>query len=275
MSRRNFSIFNFTFLDWMVGFLGCVIIQLLLAQKGIEQRPCPSIHFIASNAHIDTASKVIYSMLDAETIRRLQIGDSMILVAVDFKMLPSDTIFINPTVVYPPGKGGSGKPIDTTIPPPKDTISPPKPIIYPSVDGYINFVIKHESADDDFRLLVQHNKDLLADKKSAGFFRKNKIVHSTIKFSDPNRILKHYYFGEKVTQLNKVVPGTYQIYVQYRGHKKDKNKKEEIAKLYCMSKEKATSNRVFEIRIPKSKNEKERILVKTVTVLEDGTIIYK
>lgn len=259
MNRRSISIFNFSFLDWMVGFLGCVIIQLLLAQKSVEQRPCPALP-VKVYAYLDTIRGITWAVNPEDIYRAIRNKDSVLAVIVGIKSFPADTVRIcseKPPPIVITGGGSSGNGGQPIILPPC--------LNCPTYPGLVNFSIEYENPDDRFYLYAKKGNTLIGSDKIPSI---PGVEVLWIKAGKKATV------GQRIVQNSKIVPGIYEIYAQYWGNRMDRKVQQGSASLYFMSKLKPGSNTSMTLTLPKAKRARDLTPVVKIQVEADGTLQY-
>lgn len=273
MNRRSFTIFNFSFLDWMVGFLGCVIIQLLLAQKSVEQRPALNLRKVVY-AYIDTVKGITWGYSPEDLYHPIQSGDSLLAVTLEYKSLPVDTIgqsIAIQTPVGPPSKQ------DTSVKPPptpEDTARPEPCPNCPSYPGLVNIAVEYDNPDDRFYLYAKAKNG----RHYIGFDVKRYDSDYGLSWVPilSSRNGRRINIGERIVQQEKIIPGEFEIYIQYWGNRTNRQNKQSQAIIRFTSKLQPGSNTFFKLDLSKAKGATDRTLVARVRVNSDGTLqIFK
>ena len=226
--------FNLAFLDLITGALGAVIFLFIITPKGGSSAATTSQVVM----YVDTAQMKVFGSLD-DSLRTKQVGDTLMTVLVDYKNFPKPEkrkveekkIDFNQPKARPVAV--VSKPVDR-----KPTPAPPKPEKKPvpitegpkqsevftgdapSVPCKVSFELNWKNQADNVDLFVCKGGECVY-----GGRKRVKGVGEWDSGKSRNRL-----FGndlrtnqESVRQFNEVIPGTYDIYAQFKQSKAGNN----------------------------------------------------
>lgn len=248
MSRRKAELFNLSFLDLLTSALGAVIFLFIITPKG----GAPAATVQQAAVYIDTADMKVFGALH-DSLRHKRVGDTLFAVLVDYRDMPEEQkqqAYIPPPrqqapeqVTIPqerssrpepkkeePPKADNVKDVkkpETSKPEPKpESPQPaPEPRTYkgdaPSVPCLVSFEVSWRSAEDNVDLFVCKGGDCVY-----GGRKKDNNIGQWDSGKSRNRL-----FGsdlrtnqEAVRQFDKVLPGEYKLYAQYKESGKNRSK---------------------------------------------------
>ncbi len=169
----------------------------------------------------------------------------------------------------------SSKPL-TINPPSSCSGSPPAPgPATPEAPGMVNFYANWEDPTDKVNIYVKKGSAWVYGGRTSdpriGEFSEFQSKTSAWKKKNTN--------VETVRQLQTFIPGTYQVYLHYKGNKNpQKNKTEVPVTLWLLNKKHPGDSRRFDYKIPFSKKGPKNggvQLLKTVEITPDGKFIIR
>lgn len=242
MARRKTQLFNLSFLDLLSGALGAIIFLFIITPKG--GAPAAKVQQVAM--YFDTTQMQIFGSLH-DSLQHKQVGDTLFTILVDYKQLekpekekPARLAVIREqlpkptrsTQPKPKPKEETKKP-EKVIEKPKEEKKPipkkeetkkesstPSTATYtgsaPSVPCKVSFEINWPSSEDNVDLFICKGRSCVYGGK-----KKNKSIGQWDSGKSRNRL-----FGndlrtnqEAVRQFDKIVPGEYKIYAQFKESK--------------------------------------------------------
>ena len=246
MSRRKAELFNLSFLDLLTSALGAVIFLFIITPKG----GAPAAEVQQAAVYIDTSQMKIFGSLH-DSLRNKRVGDTLFAVLVDYKNMPEEEkrqAYTPPPPEPEPVKISrpqDSKPAPTPEKPakednvkdvkkpeaekPKTPADPkqpaPEPRTYkgdaPSVPCLVSFEVSWRSAEDNVDLYVCKGGDCVY-----GGRKKDNNIGQWDSGKSRNRL-----FGndlrtnqEAVRQFDKIIPGEYKLYAQYKESDKNRSK---------------------------------------------------
>jgi hypothetical protein len=240
MARREFQPFNLSLLDLLTSALGAIIFLFIITPKG-GAPPAPTQQIAA---YIDTVEHQVFGLIP-DSLRDRQIGDTLRIVLVDYKNFPKEQPQPKPVAEQPkPVPVRNTESPRTERPEPRepqpkveektperqapvavnpDVQSPPKPPVYrgdaPSVPCVVSFEIKWLDAGDNVDLFVCKDGDCVygGRKRDYGIGQWDSGKSRNRLFGNDLRTNQ-----EAVRQFDKIVPGTYQIYAQFKNSEKER-----------------------------------------------------
>jgi len=301
MSRRTKQLFSLSLLDLLTSALGAIIFLFIITPKGGES----AAKVRQAMVYFDTTQMKIYGDLPDSLLLK-SAGDTLHTVLVAFKDLPKEkpqkkfayneprpkpirqpkpkpetqkpkvnqSPAIPPVTMSEPKK----KPIPTPeLPKPKPkppTKKPdPKPPVYkgdaPSVPCQVSFEINWPSKEDNIDLYVCRGNTCVyggrkKDKK-VGYWdsgkSRNKIFGNDLRTNQ-----------EAVRQFDKIIPGEYNIYAQFKDSKASRTAVTVNGLIYIKGEDNVERGEDFRKKLQRGKG---RTLLATVILKEDGTYILK
>ncbi|MCB0547998.1 MAG: hypothetical protein KDD19_10470 [Phaeodactylibacter sp.] len=248
MSRRKPELFNLSFLDLLTSALGAVIFLFIITPKG----GAPAAKVQQAAVYIDTAQMQVFGALH-DSLRHKRVGDTLFAVLVDYRNMPKEEkpqAYVPPTRQQVPEQiktpqERSSRPEPKKEAPPKndnannvkkpepeknkapsDSPQPaPEPRTYrgdaPSVPCNVSFEVSWRSAEDNIDLFVCKGGDCVY-----GGRKKDNNIGQWDSGKSRNRL-----FGndlrtnqEAVRQFDKIVPGEYKLYAQFKESDKNRTK---------------------------------------------------
>ena len=295
MARRKNQLFNLSFLDLLTSALGAIIFLFIITPKG----GVSAADVRQATVYIDTAQMKIFGELH-DSLRFKRVGDTLLTVLVDYKTMPVEQKEPKPVLASrerPPERPKryepTEKPKAPKVPEKKEEVKPekkepklpeptkepsvktetPKPPVYkgdaPSVPSKVSFEINWQSAEDNIDLFVcKGNNCVYGGRKN------DKRIGQWDSGKSRNRL-----FGndlrtnlEAVRQFDSIIPGEYKIYAQYKESKRNRAALTVDGLIYTRGKGKIERGESFSKRL---KLGGDRVLLGTVTLLEDGNYKFK
>ncbi|MEL6923217.1 MAG: hypothetical protein AAFO94_04145 [Bacteroidota bacterium] len=307
MSRRTKQLFSLSLLDLLTSALGAIIFLFIITPKGGES----AAKVRQAMVYFDTTQMKIHGELPDSLLSKSE-GDTLYTVLLAYKDLPKEKKqpekkFVynerrvipkkekpkvekpkpappqpKPPVNKPPEKPAT-KPVEKPKPKPtpkveseptkiKDT-APTKPPSYtgdaPSVPAAVSFEINWPSKDDNVDLFVCKGRDCVY-----GGNKREKTVGQWDSGKSRNRI-----FGndlrtnqEAVRQFDRIIPGEYKLYAQFKDSKRNSNSIRIKGLVYTKNDKLEQRGESF---IQKLDISKGRTLIATITLKEDGSYVLK
>lgn len=294
MARRKTQLFNLSFLDLLSGALGAIIFLFIITPKG--GAPAAKVQQVAM--YFDTTEMKIFGSLH-DSLHNKQVGDTLFTILVDYKQLekpekekparlavikeriPKPTRSAQPKpapkvekkvpekVVEKP-KVEEKKPIPKKEEPKKENPTPSNATYKgsaPSVPCKVSFEINWPSSEDNVDLFIcKGNSCVYGGKK------KNKSIGQWDSGKSRNRL-----FGndlrtnqEAVRQFDKIVPGEYKIYAQFKESKAKRNSVAIKGLIYTNGSGGEKGDTFFKTL----KLSKERVLIGTVRLEANGNFKF-
>lgn len=224
MARREVQFFNLSFLDVLSGALGAVIFMFIITPKGGK----PAAQSQQISMSFDTVHKQVWGLM-ADSLLEKKTGDTLFAIVVDYKKLPTiescppcpkcppqikenQIIKSNPYVKETPVAVAENA-LPQEIKSSKFKGDPP------SVPCKVSFEVKWKDLDD--------NVDFFVCKGSNCVYGARKR-DQTIGFWDSGKS-KNRIFGddlrttmEAVRQFEKIIPGEYKLFAQFKSSLKSK-----------------------------------------------------
>ena len=292
MARRNTELFSLSMLDLLTGALGAIIFLFIITPKGEGAAPAVEQQAVV---YFDTLQMKIHGALPDSLLAKRN-GDSLLVVLKDYKNLPKKEK--SPYKVLAKNESKSPKPSthrsSTNVEQPKPKQVPKtkstQPVKKtevkkgtqqksdsksqktekestkfkgspPSVPAAVSFEINWVDKDDNVDLIVC--KD---GKCVYGGQKRNKKIGQWDSGKSRNRL-----FGndlrtnqEAVRQYDDIIPGTYQIYAQFKESKKNKTSTTIKGLIYTKNAKSQERGEYFSRSLPITTN---RILIGTVQLL--------
>ena len=244
MSRRKAELFNLSFLDLLTSALGAVIFLFIITPKG----GAPAAKVQQAAVYIDTSQMKVFGALH-DSLRHKRVGDTLFAVLVDYKDMPED---VKPQAYIPPprqqvpeevkaAKSRSSEPApqkkednapavkkpepEKPKPAPEPPQPAPAPRTYkgdaPSVPCKVSFEVSWRSVEDNVDFFVCKGGDCVY-----GGRKKDNNIGQWDSGKSRNRL-----FGndlrtnqEAVRQFDKIIPGEYKLYAQFKESDKNRSK---------------------------------------------------
>lgn len=295
MSRRTKQLFSLSLLDLLTSALGAVIFLFIITPKGGESPTTAR----QAMVYFDTTQMKIYGDLPDSLLAK-EAGDTLYTVLLAYKDLPKPEKVPEGKYVYneprpKPVAEPKAKPQKASTPSaPKTRVNKPspkretqpnkkaepvkktpekKPPTYkgdaPSVPAKVSFEIQWASKDDNVDLYVCRGSSCVYGGK-----KKDNRVGQWDSGKSRNRI-----FGndlrtnqEAVRQFDKIIPGEYKIYGEFKESKKNASRVTIKGLVYTKNDKNVERGENFTTRLQKGKG---RVLLATVTIKKDGTYILK
>lgn len=292
MARRKTSLFNLSFLDVLTSALGAIIFLFIITPKGGGETAAKVRQALV---YFDTAQMKIHGDLHDSLLSK-RAGDTLFTVLLDYKMLPGTEeprrrIFaFNERREEPkPERPVEEKEIEmseksektekpeekqpTPDPVPAALAEKPKPPVYrgdaPSVPCLVSFEISWPSRDDNVDLFI-----CKGDGCVYGGRKRDRDIGEWDSGKSRNRL-----FGndlrtnqEAVRQFDRIIPGDYKIYAEFKDSKKNKESLVIKGLLYTQDKDGNERGEAFTKLL---KLGAERSLIGTVTLRPDGTYEFR
>lgn len=303
MSRRTKQLFSLSLLDLLTSALGAVIFLFIITPKG----GASAAQARQAMVYFDTTQMKIHGELPDSLLSKME-GDTMQMVLLAYKDLPivkqpkpvkkytynearpkpvtkpepksKPTPVTKPEPVKKPAPvvtkpEEEPKPAPAPKPePPKEKPTTPKPPAYkgdaPSVPANVSFEVNWDDKDNNVDLIVCKGKDCVY-----GGRKKDKRIGQWDSGKSRNRI-----FGndlrttqEAVRQFDKIIPGEYKIYLNYKNSKKDQATVNVKGLIY--TKDPKTRKERGEAFYQKLRIGDNRIHVATVIIKADGSYTLK
>lgn len=297
MARRKNQLFNLSFLDLLTSALGAIIFLFIITPKG----GMSAADVRQATVYIDTTNLKIFGELD-DSLKYKRVGDTLLTVLVDYKSMPVEKkeepkkiLASNEKPTKPPKRY---EPVEST-PKPKPTVpkkkevkptkketkvpetkketpvksETPKPPTYkgdaPSVPSKVSFEINWQSADDNIDLYVCKGRNCVY-----GGRKNDKRIGQWDSGKSRNRL-----FGndlrtnlEAVRQFDNIIPGEYKIYASFKESKRNRAAVTVDGLVYTRGKDNIERGESFSKRLTRGK---DRVLLGTVTLLENGNYKFK
>ncbi len=296
MSRRKAELFNLSFLDLLTSALGAVIFLFIITPKG----GAPAAKVQQAAIYIDTAEMKVFGSLH-DSLRHKQVGDTLFAVLVDYRSMPKEAepiAYIPPRpqpapekVVLPPDR--SSRPPDyNKEPEQKDNVkdvkkpapaapspapeSPkqpaPEPRTYkgdaPSVPCLASFEINWRNAEDNVDLFVCKGGDCVyggrKNDKNIGQWdsgkSRNRLFGSDLRTNQ-----------EAVRQFDRIVPGEYKLYAQYKESTKNRSKVIVNGLIYTKDQQNREQGESFTTSLNLGS---PRVLLGTIVLQENGNFKF-
>ena len=280
MARRTNQVFNLSFLDLVTGALGAVIFLFVITPKGGSS--APDVNQVVM--YMDTTQMKLFGTLD-DSLKTKRVGDTLFTVLVDYKDFPKvqERKVEKPADIPVPVAVRDPKPappipkvkveeVEKPKEDPKETINETSgqknsPLFTgdaPSVPCKVSFEVSWLDEADNVDFFVCKGKDCVY-----GGRKKNRSIGNWDSGKSRNRL-----FGndlrtnqESVRQFDKILPGEYKLYAQFKESKK--TNKTVIIKGLIFTKDASRQQRgeTFTKTLPLGKN---RILLGTVRLKADG-----
>ena len=298
MTRRTQQLFSLSLLDLLTSALGAVIFLFIITPKGGES---PA-QVRQASVFFDTTQMKIYGNLPDSLLTK-SAGDTLLSVLVAYKDLPrpkqekpqkkyvyneprpkpkpepkEEKQVNKPPVTKPiPKPEPTPKPKEPTPKPsevkPDPTPAPPKPVRYrgnaPSVPCAVSFEISWPSKEENVDLFVCRGND-----RVYGGRKKDNDVGQWDSGKSRNRL-----FGndlrtnqEAVRQFDKIIPGEYKLYVQFKDSNRNKTSVKVSGLIYTKAEDGQERGEAFTrtLRIGDSRSH-----VGTVILKADGSYVFK
>ncbi len=296
MPRRNTELFSLSMLDLLTGALGAIIFLFIITPKGEGAVPAMAQHAVV---YFDTLEMKMYGTLPDSLLAKTN-GDSLLVVLKEYKNLPKKenspykVLASNEAKLPKPSPrkqtADVAKPKPKQVPKTKSTPPTKKPPVKkgtlnktdsksqksekestkfkgspPSVPAAVSFEINWADKNDNVDLIVcKDGKCVYGGKKRI------KDVGQWDSGKSRNRL-----FGndlrtnqEAVRQYDKIIPGQYQIYAQFKESKKNKKTTTIKGLIYTKNAKSQERGEHFTRSLPITTN---RFLIGTVQLKADGT----
>lgn len=297
MARRKNQLFNLSFLDLLTSALGAIIFLFIITPKGGQS----AADVRQATVYIDTTQMKIFGDLD-DSLRFKRVGDTLLTVLVDYKTMPVENkepkkiLASNERPPEPPKRY-------EPIPAPKPTKVPekkieqpkpekkeekkipetkdktpvkaetPKPPTYkgdaPSVPSSVSFEVSWQNKDDNIDLFVCKGRNCVY-----GGRKNDKKIGQWDSGKSRNRL-----FGndlrtnmEAVRQFDKILPGEYKIYAQYKESKRNRAAVTVDGLIYTKDENNVQRGESFSKRL---KLGADRVLLGTVILQANGNYKFK
>jgi hypothetical protein len=298
MSRRTTQLFSLSLLDLLTSALGAIIFLFIITPKGGE----PAAKVQQAMVYFDTTQMKIYGDLDDSLLTK-SAGDTLFTVLVAYKDLPKPVkepekkyvydeprpkpqptpIPENKPVNQPPKPTPTKQPTPQPTPPKKEeppkktepTKEPPaqKPPEYkgdaPSVPCLVSFEVQWGSKTDNVDLFVCKGNSCVY-----GGNKKDNQIGQWDSGKSRNRV-----FGndlrtnqEAVRQFDKLIPGEYKIYADFKESDTNRKTVQVIGLVYTKDESGLQRGEKFSQKLELGKG---RTLLATVTIKQDGSYILK
>ena len=296
MSRRESQPFNLSLLDLLTSALGAVIFLFIITPKG----GAPPAETQQMGVFVDTAQRKVFGLMPDSLVGK-QIGDTLRIVLVDYKQFPEDQpkpklVVQQPPAPTPdrataappvekpekqePGKKAEpdvtvAKPADQAkpeVPTPAPTPAPPTPPVYkgdaPSVPCLVSFEIRWADVADNVDLFVckdgicvygGHKRDRAVGEWDSGKSR-NRLFGNDLRTNQ-----------EAVRQFDKIQPGEYLLYAQFKNSDKNHTSLNLTGLIYTKSPTGQERGTDFSKPLTPTK---DRVLLGKVVLKEDGNFSF-
>lgn len=297
MSRRTNQLFSLSLLDLLTSALGAIIFLFIITPKG----GASASKVRQAMVYFDTTQMKIHGQLPDSLLTKMA-GDTMQMVLLAYKDLPQikqpkpekkytyneprpkpakepkprpKPVVIEKPVPEPkPKEEPKKQPTPKPDPPKKAEPEKTKPPVYrgdaPSVPANVSFEVNWSDKEDNIDLFVCKGNDCVY-----GGRKKDKKIGQWDSGKSRNRI-----FGndlrtnqEAVRQFDKIIPGEYEIYVQFKNSKKNSTTVDINGLIY--TKDPKTRKERGEAFSRTLKLGDGRILVGTVILKADGSYTIK
>ncbi|MCB0580168.1 MAG: hypothetical protein KDD10_12775 [Phaeodactylibacter sp.] len=290
MSRRKAELFNLSFLDLLTSALGAVIFLFIITPKG----GAPAAKVQQAAVYIDTAQMKVFGSLH-DSLRHKTVGDTLFAVLVDYKNMPREE---KPQAYVPPPRQEVPEqvkaPQDRSSQPPAPKNEPkkeanvpdvkkpepekpkpaepkepaPEPRTYkgdaPSVPCVVSFEVNWRSAEDNVDLYVCKGGDCVY-----GGRKRDDKIGQWDSGKSRNRL-----FGndlrtnqEAVRQFDKIIPGEYKLYAQYKESAKNRTTLNLSGLIYTKNSQNQEQGDSFSMSLTLGG---PRVLLGTVVLQENG-----
>lgn len=294
MSRRTIQLFNLSLLDLLTSALGAVIFLFIITPKG----GAPPSETQQAGVYLDTAQNRVFGLLP-DSLQGKQIGDTLRIVLVDYKKFPEEApkqrVVIREPSVPAPDRAANIPPVvspekkepekkepeekpETTVPSPpvaeptKPEEKTPPPPVYrgdaPSVPCLVSFEVNWADPGDNVDLFVckggicvygGRKRDRSVGEWDSGKSR-NRLFGNDLRTNQ-----------EAVRQFDKILPGEYLLYAQF----KDSEKKRSSLTLNGLIYTKSTTGQERGTAFTKALSpSKDRMLLGKVVLGADGNFTF-
>ena len=297
MKRRDIELFNLSFLDILSGALGAVLFLFIVVPKGDGEAPAAEPQLMVK---YDTIQKKYFGDIPDSLIDK-RVGDTLLAIVFDYDKMPNEIKC--PEQKPCPDNSSLSRSVkrleksirvkDAEISRLKSELNlktkqvasasktkpTPTPTIrestrykgdLPSVPCKLSIEAKWQNIDN--------NVDLFVCKEGSCVFG-GKRKNSTIGFWDSGKSKTSFWGGdlrttqEAVRQFDEIIPGDYEIYVQYKNAKEEPEAGITVNMLIYTNPEGAPENgKTLDVYVPFDEN--ERLSIGSLTVNEDGTFNF-
>jgi len=292
MARRNPELFNLSFLDLLTSALGAVIFLFIITPKG----GAPAATVQQAAVYIDTAQMQVFGSLH-DSLRHKRVGDTLFAVLVDYKNMPKEAA----PIAYAPPRP---QPVPEQVRAPQDRSSrptanekgpekndnandvkkpepakpapvpespkqpAPEPRTYkgdaPSVPCKVSFEVSWRNTDDNIDLFVCKGGDCVyggrKNDRNIGQWdsgkSRNRLFGSDLRTNQ-----------EAVRQFDKIVPGEYKLYAQFKESEKNRPKVTVNGLIYTKDEQNREQGDSFTTSLTLGS---PRVLLGTIVLQENG-----
>ena len=281
MSRRKTQVFNLSFLDLVTGALGAVIFLFIITPKGGSSAAVGS----QAVVYVDTTERKIFGTLD-DSLQHKRVGDTLFAVLVDYKNFPKPEKrkvveklidFNQPKSQDQPPAPKKMETKRPTPPPPIPAKEEPKEIPggprettdfkgdAPSVPARVSFEVTWGNQADNVDFFVCRGRNCVYGgrkrDKAIGQWDSGKSRNGL--FGNDLRTTQ-----EAVRQFDKVIPGEYELYAQFKESKGSNTKVTIKGLIYTKGRSNQQRGETFFKTLPISK---KRIPLGKVIINPDGS----
>ena len=282
MSRRKNELFNLSFLDLITGALGAVIFLFIITPKGGSSAAEASQAIV----YLDTVEMKIFGDLD-DSLAAKRAGDTLFTVLVDYRNFPKPEkkkveekkIDFNQPKSQDVPKSKEKKETRRPTPPAPKPVPAPEPKVVtgaphqttvfkgdaPSVPCKLSFEVSWPDDGDNVDLFVCKGGDCVY-----GGRKKDRLIGNWDSGKSKNRL-----FGndlrttqEAVRQFDRIIPGEYQLFVQFKESKKKHSSVNIKGLIYTKGSDNQQRGESFSKTLPVGK---KRVFLGKVIVFIDGT----
>ena len=287
MDRRSKQLFSLSLLDLLTSALGAVIFLFIITPKG----GASASQVRQATVFFDTTQMKIYGDLPDSLLTK-SAGDTLHTILIAYKDLPQPKPApvrvrevkkpkAKPIESSKPKPTVNRKPTPTKVekptPQPKPTPTPPKkkpaPPVYkgdaPSVPARVSFEVTWANKEDNVDLFVCKGNNCVY-----GGRKKDSKIGQWDSGKSRNRI-----FGndlrtnqEAVRQFDKIIPGEYKLYAQFKDSKKQNKAITIHGLIYTKDEKNQERGENFTRRLQLGK---DRMHIATVILKADGTYTFK
>lgn len=287
MARREIQPFNLSLLDLLTSALGSVIFLFIITPKGGQTVAQAQ----QVGVYLDTAKNQVFGLIP-DSVAGKQIGDTLRVVFVDYKDFPeektgrkAETVFQprpvprperNPEEPRPEAKPKEPEtPKPQQAPPvaaqPQEEKPAPRPAykgIEPSVPALLSFEVKWADPADNVDLYVCKGNSCVY-----GGRKRDYAIGQWDSGKSRNRL-----FGndlrtnlEAVRQFDKILPGEYTLYAQFKNSDKNHDSVLLTGLVYSKGPDGQERGESFSKSMTKTR---DRVLIGRVVVREDGSFNF-
>lgn len=268
--NRSIEFFNLSFLDLLCGALGAIIFLFIIVPKGEGAGPAASPQI---NVSIDTIQMKFYGDLPDSLLEK-QVGDTLLALIFDYKKAPKAAV-ARPVPPQAAQQKIAKQEIAKAIKEEKSTPKPATPEVKrpqfqgskPDVPCKLSIEVRWDDIEDNVDLFVCKDGDCVYGGRKRrpliGFWDSGKS--NTSLFGGDLRTTQ-----ESVRQFDAIIPGDYNIYVQFKESTTGKSSIPVNLLVFTKNDEGQEDGREYTAQI--SMNSRERTKIATAKINSEGRI---